>query len=162
MKLVYNHRHVTFAAIVTLGVLIGSSSYAAIGLTLASQPSFGLLISGASNRNFVLNSNGAISGTNSSDYISGAVAGQITVTDDASPVSISILVDNISTFGGLTVNQVLCSYNGGAQVQCDGGGTNETSVSSAALKIGLDITTTQVHSGGDTASASMNVNVIYN
>ncbi len=142
-------------------VLLGCPGVAVsdLSLTLISSPGFGILYGGSSSRQFILNTNNTVTGTHSSDYISGAAAGQLTVGDTASPESISILVDNIGTFGGLTVNDALCSYNGGAQQSCDGVGLTVTSVSSATLKIGLDISTNSLHSGGDSASITLDVSV---
>lgn len=137
------------------------SSMATITLTEITAPSFGLILSGASGRQFILNTSGTITGANSSDHISAQSAGDITVTDDTSPMTIEILADSISTVGGLTVNQVLCSYAGGAQTQCDGSPLVATSAASASLKIGVDVTTSQVHSGGDNASVNMDINVTY-
>jgi len=105
------------------------AAVAALTLTLIIAPEFGILYSGAGGRQFVLNTNGTVTGTSASDYISGAAAGQLTVADTASPQSISIVIDNISTFGGLSVNDALCSYNGGVQQSCDGAGMTVTSVS---------------------------------
>ncbi len=144
-----------------LSLLMPLHSLATITLTEITAPSFGLILSGASGRQFVLNTSGSITGADASDHISGQSAGDITVTDDTSPVTIEILADSISTSGGLTVNQVLCSYAGGAQTQCDGSPLVTTSAASASLKIGVDVTTSQVHSGGDSASVSMDINVTY-
>ena len=144
------------------GLLIGSvTSVAALTLTRVTTPSFGVIFAGASSRQFVLNTDGTITGSGAADHISGALAGQFTVGDTTSPATIVILVDNISTLGGMTVNQALCSYNGGAQQSCDGAGMSVTSVSSASLKVGLDITTSIAHTGGDAASVSMDVSVAY-
>ncbi len=138
-----------------------AAAVASLTLTLVTTPSFGIIFGGASSRQFILNTNDTVTGTNSSDYVSGAVAGQFTVGDTSSPAAVNILVDNISPAGGLTVNQALCSYNGGAQQSCDGAGMNVTSVSSATLRVGLDISTSAVHSGCDTASVYMEVKLIY-
>ena len=143
-------------------LLIGSvTAVAALTLTRVTTPSFGVIFAGGSSRQFVLNTNDTVTGSSAGDYISGAVAGQFTVSDTSNPATINILIDNIGTLGGLTVNQALCSYNGGAQQSCDGAGMSVTSVSSATLKVGLDITTSTAHTGGDVASVSMDVSVAY-
>jgi hypothetical protein len=134
---------------------------ATIDLTEVTAPEFGLILSGASDRQFILGTNGSITGTHSTDHISGQSAGHITVTDDTAPLTIEILANNIMTSGGLTVNQVLCSYNAGVQTQCDATALVVASVGNASLKLGLDISTNQVHSGGDTASVTMDINVTY-
>lgn len=134
---------------------------AALTLTQVTPPSLGIIFSGASARHFILNTNDTVTGADAGDYISGAVAGQFTIDDTSSPVSVNILVDNISTIGGISVNQALCSYNGGAQQSCDGAGMSVTSVSSATLRVGLDITTSAAHGGGDTATVNMDVSLTY-
>lgn len=138
-----------------------TAARAAITLTLVEDPAFGIFFSGASGRQFILQTNGTIGGTHAADHVSGSVAGRFTVADDASPASIVILVDNIFTTGGFSVTEAICSYDGGADGVCDGGGMTETSVASATLKVGLDVSTTQAHGGGDTASVSMDVSVTY-
>ena len=142
-------------------LLFSTLAHATITLTQVTSPEFGLILSGASGRQFILGTNGDITGTHSGDHISGQSAGHITVTDDTAPVTIEILANNIMTSGGLTVNQVLCSYNAGVQTQCDATALVVASVGNASLKLGLDISTNQVHSGGDTASVTMDINVTY-
>ena len=101
-------------------LLIGSvTAVAALNLTRVTTPSFGVMFAGDSSRQFVLNTNDTVTGSGARDYISGAVAGQFTVSGTSSPAAINILVDNIISLGGLTVNQALCSYNDGAQQSCD-------------------------------------------
>lgn len=144
-----------------VGSFLSWPANATITLTEITAPTFGLILSGASGRQFVLNTSGTITGADSADHISSQAAGDITVTDDTSPATIEILANNISSSGGLTVNQVLCSYAGGAQSQCDGSPLVTTSSASASLKIGVDVTTSQVHNGGDTATVNMDINVTY-
>ncbi len=140
--------------------LLSSSAFAVISLTEITSPTFGLILSGASGRNFILNTSGSISGASASDHLTGQSAGDITITDDTAPTTIVIFVDTIIPSAGLTVNQVLCSYNGGAQTRCDTS-MNVSSTASASLKIGVDITTASIHAGGESESISMNVNVTY-
>ena len=143
-------------------LLFSTLAHATITLIPVTSPEFGLILSGASGRQFILGTNGSITGTHSADHISGQSAGHITVRDTTAPVTIEILANNIMTSGGLTVNEVLCSYNAGEQKQCDGTALVVlASVENASLKLGLDISTNQVHSGGDTASVTMDINVTY-
>jgi len=142
-------------------LLFSTLAHATITLIPVTSPEFGLILSGASGRQFILGTNGNITGTHSADHISGQSAGHITVTDTTAPVTIEILANNIMTSGGLTVNKVLCSYNAGVQTQCDATALVVASVGNASLKLGLDISTNQVHSGGDTASVTMDINVTY-
>lgn len=133
-----------------------------IALTLITSAELGVYYGGNSNRRFILNTNGTITGPDAADYVSGASEAQITVGDSGAPSSINIYVDNISTLGGLTVNEALCSYNGGPQTRCDGAGYNVTSSTEVTLKVGLDFTTTTTHNSSSTASISFDVTVIYN
>ncbi len=151
----------SLTSVALLSLAIPSLATATLTLSLTSEPTFGILFSGASNRQFILNTDDSISGTDSSDYISGAAAGSFSLTDSTSPASINLLVDNIGTSGGLTVNDVVCSYDGGSQQSCDGSGLNVTSTSSATIKLGLDISTSSAHSGGDTASVSLDLSISY-
>ncbi len=149
-------------ALVSLGFCLSAPlASATLTLTLVTTPDLGIVLSGSSGRQFILNTNDTVSGANAADYISGAVSGSLTVADDASPATITILIDNISTAGGLTVNDALCSYDGGAQTSCDGAGMNVTSAASATLKVGLDLSTSTTHSGGDSASVTLDVSVSY-
>ncbi len=130
-------------------------------LTRITSPSFGTILSGGSGRQFVLNSDGTVSGSSAGDYVGGAAAGEFRVNDTSSPQTISIVVDNVSTQGGLTVVSVSCAYNGAAQQQCDGSGISVSSVSEATLRLGLEVSTSTVHGDGDTASVSMDVSIAY-
>jgi hypothetical protein len=52
---------------------------AAITITEQTTPTLGTLVGGASGRNFILNTDETVSGTDSADYLFGAVSGQLTV-----------------------------------------------------------------------------------
>ena len=144
-------------------VLLTMPAYtmAEVSLTRTTSPSFGIILSGSSGREFVLNTDGSIGGSSSGDYVSGAAAGVFSVVDTTSPNTLAILVDSISATGGLTVVEALCSYNGALQQACDGSGISVNSIGNATLKVGLHVTTTTAHGGGDTASVSMDVSVAY-
>jgi hypothetical protein len=146
-----------------LALFAMSASPVLAGLTLTSTvtPSFGTVLSGASGRQFVLNTDDTITGASAADYVSGAAAAQLIVADDLAPAALVILVDNIGTLGGLTVAEATCRYAGGAQLPCDGAGLVVTSQSSATLRVGLDVSTSTTHSGGDSASVSLDVSVVY-
>ena len=156
---------------VVAGIVIVSPAIAApkvcvpdpcIALTLVSSAELGIYYGGNSNRRFVINANGTVTGPDAADYISGAAEAQITVGDSGSPSSINIFVNNIATLGGLVLNQALCSYNNGTQTRCDGSGYNINSVEEVTLRVGLDFTTTTTHTSSSSASISFDVNVIYN
>ena len=142
-------------------LLIPAHATAAVSLTRTTSPSFGIILSGSSGREFVLNTDGSIGGSSAADYVSGAAAGVFSVVDTTSPNTLTIVVDSISATGGLTVVDALCSYNGATQQSCDGTGISVNSIASSTLRVGLHVTTTTAHSGGDTASVSMDVSVAY-
>jgi hypothetical protein len=141
--------------------LCSTIAQATLTLTPITSPSFGILLAGASGRQFVLGTNSTISGTNASDYISGATAGSMTVADDTAQVALKIEALNITPIGGLSVARILCSYNGGLETRCDNGGYQVNSGASVTLLLGLDISTTQVHSGSDSASVSFDIEITY-
>ncbi len=66
-------------------------------------------------------------------------AADLTVTATASQ-SITILVDNVSTATGYSLENWMCNYDAaGSDSTCDGGGYSETSVASATLLIGATL-----------------------
>ncbi len=132
---------------------------AAIGLIEVTAPTFGSVKPGATGRFFTLNTSGTVTGANAADYITGAAAGDITVSDSSSPSTLKIRADFVFPSGGISVQKIYCSYNGAAQAQCKDVDITVTSTSSASLKIGVEIKTDQVHNHGASASANFNVNV---
>jgi hypothetical protein len=67
-------------------------------------------------------------------------AADLTVGATASH-SITILVDNISTATGYSLDSWMCNYNAaGSDSACDGSGYTETSVASATLTVGARLT----------------------
>ena len=141
---------------------MGESIFAGFILSELTSPSFGLIFSGASGRQFVLNTNGIITGTDASDHISGQFAGVLKLDDDTPGSIIEIIADSIVVVGGLTVNQVLCKYHDSPQTQCDVSPlVHSDSQASASIFIGIDVTTNKIHSGGDMATVDFNINVTY-
>jgi len=147
-------------------ILLGSAllaalevAFAAITITESVTPSLGTLLGGASGRNFILNTDGSVSGTDAADYLFGAVAGDVTAKKTGGSQSASIVADNFSTTGGVTINAVPCSWQTGAQTTCDGSGITVRTHKSITriLYVGIDLDTSQVHSGGDTATASYDI-----
>ncbi len=139
----------------------GAASAPPLVLTLVITPSFGVFLGGPSGRQFVLNTNDTVGGTDAGDHIRDAVSGELDVTRNGTPDPVNIVADNISTLGGLTVNQILCSYDGGAQQACDGAGITVTSGTNKVLRVGLDITTSQTHSATDSPTISMDITVSF-
>jgi len=124
-------------------------------------PSFGTLLGGASGRQFILNTDDTVTGTDAADYLFGAVSGELELDNTGQQGAINIVAENISASGGLTVNQVLCSYDGGAQQACDGAGITVTSGPFKILKVGIDITTTIAHTAADSPSVTLDISVTF-
>ena len=149
-------------------ILIGSAllavldiAIAAITVTTTVTPSLGLVLAGASGRQFILNTDGTVSGANAADYLVGAVSGQVEVRKTGGAGSATIVADVISTTGGVTVNAIPCRWHNDPQTTCDPPGivaamqNNDTRI----LYVGVDITTSQVHSDGDIASVTYEITV---
>ncbi len=135
-------------------------AFAAIFVTETITPGLGTVFSGASGRNFILNTDETVTGADAGDYLCCAVSGQIEVRKTAGPADANILADNFATSGGVTINAVPCRWHNDPQSTCDGVGiTAALAGATRILFIGVDITTTQVHVGGDTASASYDITV---
>ncbi len=153
-------RHLTKSLCLLLS-LLSSVAWAALTITENVAPSFGTLIGGASGRQFILNTDDTVTGTDAADYLFGAVSGELELDNKGSQGAINILADNISTSGGLTVTQVLCSYSGGLQQACDGAGITGTSGPNRILKVGIGITTNIAHSAADTPSVTLDISVTF-
>ena len=134
-------------------------AFAAIFITETVTPSLGTVFSGASGRQFILNTDETVSGADAGDYLFGAVSGQVEIRKTAGPADANILADNFSTSGGLTINAVPCRFHNDPQTTCDGVGITGRLQATRILYVGVDITTTVVHVGGDTASASYDITV---
>ena len=135
-------------------------AFAAIFVTATVSPGLGTFFSGTSGRNFILNTDETIGGADAADYLFGAVSGQLEVRKTAGPADANILADNFSGSGGVSINAVPCRWHNDPQTTCDGVGiTAALSGATRILYIGVDITTTQVHVGGDTASATYDITV---
>jgi len=146
-------------------VLVSAGSYAAKpgpepSLSNAVNPSFGMLLGGASGRDFILNTDGTISGTNAADYLSGAVAGSLTISG-TNGAAISILATNLSSNGGVTIVNVTCNYDNTGDQDCVLGFSTVASPGVGKnMSIGLEINTTQVH-GDATPAPSFDIVVSY-
>ena len=134
-------------------------AFAALTVTETTSPTLGTLLTGASGRNFILNTDETVSGTDSADYLCCAVSGALSVKKTGGSQSANILADNFSTTGGVTVNAVPCKWHTDTQTTCDGSGINVTVQATKTLMVGVDLDTSQVHSGGDTASVTYDITV---
>ena len=147
-------------------ILLGSAllaalqvAFAALTVTENTGPGLGTLLAGASGRNFILNTDATVSGTDAADYLFGAVAGQLTVKQTGQAASANILADTFSTTGGVTINAVPCKWHTDTATTCDGSGINITVKSSRILLVGVDLDTTMIHAGGDLPTATYDITV---
>ncbi len=136
-------------------------AFAAFTMTETVTPSLGLVLSGASGRNFILNTDETVTGADAIDYISGAVSGQLALVETQGSARVNIVAENIVSSGGLTVNAIPCRYRNRPQTTCDGAGINVRVHQTRILYVGVNITTSQMHNSGDLASVTYDINVIF-
>jgi hypothetical protein len=134
-------------------------AFAALTVTEDTAPSLGTLLAGASGRNFILNTDATVSGTDAADYLFGAVAGSLTVKQTGGGASANILADNFSTTGGVTINAVPCKWHTDTATTCDGSGINITLQGPRTLLVGVDLDTSQAHVGGNSPTATYDITV---
>ena len=134
-------------------------AFAALFLTETVTPSLGLVLAGASGRQFILNTDETVSGANAADYLVGAVSGQLEVKQTGGPASGTILADNITATPGVTVNAIPCRWHNDPQARCDLGGITAALQATRILYVGVDITTSQVHSDGDMEIVTYDITV---
>lgn len=149
-------------------ILLGSAllavfdfAFAAFTMTETVTPSLGLVFSGASGRNFILNTDETVTGADAADYLFGAVSGQLSLVKTQGAVDVNIVAENIIPTGGVTVNAVPCRFHNDPQTTCDGAGINVKINKTRILYVGVNITTSLAHSGGDTASVTYDINVTF-
>lgn len=134
-------------------------------LTLSNtvNPDLGTFATGPSGRNYILGTDGSISGTDANDYVGGASAGSMIIRGSATQ-KIDIVAQNLTDDGGVSIANVICNYDGNGDTDCSTGITAVASPSPAgtSLLIGMDINTTTSHADGDTASPSFDIVVSYN
>ena len=149
-------------------ILIGSALLAAIHVAIAQltvteiiDPDLGTVLSGASGRNFILNTDDTVSGADAADYLFGAISGQLDITwgKKGQKKRINIVAENITTVGGVSVNAVPCRWHKQKQNTCDAPGLDRNLRNTRTLWVGVDLDTTQVHVGGDTASVTYDITV---
>ena len=147
-------------------ILLGSAllaaleaAFAAITITETITPDLGTLLGGDSGRNFILNTDETVSGSDAADYLFGAVSGDLTVKKTGGGQSANILADNFSWTGGVTINAVPCKWHTDTATTCDGSGIDITVQGTRHLLVGVDLDTTQIHSGGDSPTATYDITV---
>lgn len=134
---------------------------AQLTITESVSPLLGTVMGGPANRNFVLNTDDTVTGADAADYMFGAVSGQLIFMKRQGPQMISILAENVVTSGGVTANTILCQWHNGPPVNCESPGLTELVRGRRILRIGVDVTTTQFHDGGDTASIAFDITATF-
>jgi len=154
-------RFTRFRRLLLGGMLLAALNVAFAALTITEDvtPNLGTVYSGASGRQFILNTDETVSGADAVDYLFGAVSGQLGVRKTGGPASANIVAENITPSGGLAVNAIPCRWHTDAQTTCDGAGINVTVQGNRTLYVGVDIDTSQIHNSGDTASVSYDINI---
>ena len=134
-------------------------AFAALTVTETTSPTLGVLLTGGSPRYFILNTDETVSGADAADYVSGAVTGRISIKKTGGSQSATIVASTFSTTGGVTFSVVPCKFDTGSQTTCEGSGITVTLNAIKTLYVGVDLSTTQTHSGGNTASATYDITV---
>jgi len=156
------HTSTTVAALMlAVCCLAASAAQAQLTITEAVTPGLGTVMGGPANRNFVLNTDDTVSGSDAADYMFGAVSGQLIFMKRQGPQLMSIVADNILTSGGVVANAILCQWQNAPTVDCASPGLTELVRGRRILRIGVDLTTTQFHGGGETASVSFDVTATF-
>ncbi len=148
-------------------VLLGSAllaafpaAFAALTVTETTSPTLGVLLTGVSGRNFILNTDETVSGTDSADYVSGAVTGRLSIKKTGGSQSANILADNITSSSGVNVSVMIpCKFDTGSQTTCESPGINVTVQATKILYVGVDLSTNKAHVGNDTESATYDITV---
>ncbi len=132
-------------------------------LSDATDPDFGTFETGASGRNFILGTDGSISGSDADAYIDGASAGSMVIHGSAVQ-KIDIIAQNLVDDGGISIANIICNYGGAGDTDCGTGiaAAAEPTATGTSLLIGMDINTTTAHADGDTASPTFDIIVSYN
>lgn len=147
--------------VVGLGMLASARmADAQLTITETVSPAIGVVMGGPANRQFVLTTQDTVTGADAADYMFGAVSGELTFQKRGGPALIYLVAENVTTVGGLVSNAILCRWQNGPEVRCDGSGLVRLSVGRRRLRLGVDVTTSQYHNGGDRASVSFDVTAI--
>ncbi len=161
MRMSAHRRFARLRKILLGGALLAALqlAFAAITVTESTTPSLGTLLGGINDRNFILNTDATVSGTDAADYLFGAVAGDLTVKKTGGSQSANILADNFSGTGA-TIDGVPCKWDTDAATTCHGGGINVTVTGQTKhLLVGVNLNTTQEHFGGDSPTATYDITV---
>jgi hypothetical protein len=147
-------------------ILLGGALLAALQVTFAAltvteniAPSLGTLLGGPGGRNFILNTDGMVSGTDAADYLFGAVAGKLTVKQTGGAASANIRADTFTSSGDVTIIGVPCKWHTDTATTCDGSGIDITLQGSRTLLVGVDLNTDIEHFGGESPTATYDITV---
>jgi hypothetical protein len=156
------HRPIAFLRNLLLGSAFLAAlptAFAALTVTETTSPTLGVLLTGASGRNFILNTDETVSGTDAADYVAGAVTGRLSIKKTGGSQSATIVADTFTNAGGVSFSVVPCKFDTGSQTTCEGSGITVTLNATKTLYVGVDLSTTQAHTGGNTASATYDITV---
>jgi hypothetical protein len=156
------HRPFAFLRNLLLGSALLAAlpaAFAALTVTETTSPTLGVLLTGASGRNFILNTDETVSGTHAADYVSGAITGQLSIKKTGGSQSANILASNITPSSGLSSTVVPCKFDTGSQTTCETPGITVTLNATKTLYVGVNLSTIQTHSGGDTESVTYDITV---
>jgi len=140
--------------------LLAVPAFGQLTVTEAVSPTLGMVFGGPPGRQFVLNTDGTVGGANAADYMTGAVGGELILQWRGQPRLVWVVAENIAGTGGLNANSVLCRWQNGPQVACSGAGMIRTLNGRRRLRVGIDLTTTQTHGGGDTAAVAFDITAV--
>ena len=156
------HRFAKAAGISVCAMFLGSlPAPAQVTITETVTPTFGFVMGGPANRQFVLDTNDSVTGPSAADYLFGAVSGELVFQRQGGPTLVYIVAENIATSGGVTANSIRCKWHNSPETNCDGAGILSLAVGRRRLLLGVDMTTTQFHGGGDRASVSFDITAAF-
>jgi hypothetical protein len=136
---------------------------APVTLAAVVDPSLGDYAAGAMGRNFVLGTDGSISGTDAAAYVGGASVGSIKIQGSEFQ-NIDIVARNLLADGGVSITRVSCDYGGTGSTDCVSGIASAAPPTHAGttLLLGLSVTTTAAHSDGSSAAPTFDIIISYN
>ena len=135
-----------------------------LSFNTAVNPDMGNWEAGITGRNFVLNTDDSVGGTDAAAYINGAAHGSVNVLGSALD-TIDIVANNFAANGGVGINDVPCKYGTAAATTCGGAGLSTQAAPTTggtALLLGVDVTTSTAHVDGDSANPTFDIVVTYN
>ena len=152
LNLVFRRQHLALAGALA-AVLLLNAAHAAVENIVAEAEfvapvtivennalQFGLLdVNFANLETIVIGTDDALTDAGSNVLGGSQAAADLTVTATVGH-TITILVDTVVSGSGYALATFLCSYDGGADTACDGGGYTVTSVASGIIEVGATMT----------------------